>query len=154
MITLRTMTQQEFEQFKASLAESYPADVARARGTTVEEERTSSDAQLADLFRDGLDNPEMRYWNIVDGEAGVVGNLWVALGSGHLKAFIYDIEIAPSFRGRGYAKAAMLAMEVALKPLGVRQIGLNVFAFNETAQHLYQRLGYSTTSMIMAKQLV
>lgn len=42
MITLRVMTQPQFEQYKDTLTESYTEDIARAFGTTIEEERPAS----------------------------------------------------------------------------------------------------------------
>jgi ribosomal protein S18 acetylase RimI-like enzyme len=68
-------------------------------------------------------------------------------------AFIYNIEIDETQRGKGYGKATMLALESEVRALGLHRIGLHVFGHNETAIRLYERSGYHTTNILMAKDL-
>lgn len=83
-----------------------------------------------------------------------VGHLWLAI---HVdkqnNGFIYDLRINESYRGQGYATAAMKALELKAKSLGMGTLSLHVFRHNEIARSLYNKLGYETTSILMAKDL-
>jgi ribosomal protein S18 acetylase RimI-like enzyme len=82
-----------------------------------------------------------------------VGTLWVQVNPTGRRAFIYSIEIDAAHRRRGYGRRTLELLEEALRPLGVRQIGLNVFGDNPGAQALYRQMGYEITSMNMQKAL-
>jgi hypothetical protein len=47
----------------------------------------------------------------------------------------------------------MLAMEAEVKAMGLDRISLHVFGHNPGARRLYEKLGYETTNVYMAKQL-
>ncbi|HEY7781211.1 MAG TPA: GNAT family N-acetyltransferase [Ktedonobacterales bacterium] len=69
------------------------------------------------------------------------------------RAFVYDIEINEGYRGKGYGKAAMLAVESAVRPMGAAHIDLSVFGYNTTARRLYEGLGYEPIAIGMRKVL-
>jgi ribosomal protein S18 acetylase RimI-like enzyme len=89
-----------------------------------------------------------------DGDA--VGFVWLALerqpGAGG-GAWIYDIEIAPAYRGRGFSRALLAAAESEAAAHGVDSIGLNVFGRNLIARNLYESSGYTISSMQLQKKL-
>ncbi|HEX9095919.1 MAG TPA: GNAT family N-acetyltransferase, partial [Candidatus Dormibacteraeota bacterium] len=68
-------------------------------------------------------------------------------------AFIYNIEIYPQFRRRGYAEQAMLKLEEEVRRLGLEAIRLHVFGHNTAARPLYEKLGYLPTNIQMLKRL-
>jgi ribosomal protein S18 acetylase RimI-like enzyme len=84
-----------------------------------------------------------------------VGVLWFRanLDSATPSGFIFDIEIDESHRRKGYARQAMQQLEEIARKMGLRQLELHVFAFNEGARSLYESLGYTVTSLNMAKRL-
>jgi ribosomal protein S18 acetylase RimI-like enzyme len=85
---------------------------------------------------------------------GRVGVIWIGPHQQRADAvFLYDIEIDEAHRGKGYGRAALLAAEQILVDAGVREIGLNVFGFNDGARRLYESLGYRTLSVQMSKPL-
>ncbi|KAB2854509.1 MAG: GNAT family N-acetyltransferase, partial [Anaerolineae bacterium] len=51
------------------------------------------------------------------------------------------------------ATQAMLALEDEVKKVGLDSIGLHVFGHNQSAYALYQKIGYETTNIVMAKKL-
>lgn len=85
-----------------------------------------------------------------------VGILWFAVKSNDNKkyAFIYDIELSESVRGKGYGRQTMQLLEKEVKDLGLNSIGLHVFGHNTTAINLYEKMGFRTTNRMMAKDLI
>lgn len=85
------------------------------------------------------------FYNIFELEQGHrVGRLEVVAVSrfGDLVAFINYIGIFPEFRRKGFATAALLALEPLLKAQGFLIIDLNVMAHKTEALSLYQKLDY------------
>jgi len=88
-------------------------------------------------------------------ETGAVGVLWFksdldsSRGSGHM----FDLHIFETFRRRGYARQAMLELEKVARGMGLRQLGLHVFAHSRAARSLYERLGYSVAGLNLLKDL-
>jgi len=86
----------------------------------------------------------------------VVGSLWLAeqaRGGPDGQGWVYDVEIDPAYRGKGYGRALMEVAERQAREYGCSSLGLNVFGGNEVAIRLYQSLGYRTTSQQMNKRL-
>ena len=90
---------------------------------------------------------------VVDGRE--IGWVWLSLpGTARPgMAWISNIEVAPEFRSRGYARSILGAIEDESRKLGVTRIGLNVFADNHPAIHLYERLGYRLLSQQRSRRL-
>jgi len=153
MITLRPMTDAEYEPYAATLLESYAETRATNMGTTLEEERAASVKQIAELLPNGLHTPNHYFWRVVNEAGAQVGVLWVHVQPEQARAFIYDIEMGADQRGKGYGQATLEAMEAALKPMGVTSVGLNVFGDNAVAQRLYERTGYQVVATNMRKTI-
>jgi ribosomal protein S18 acetylase RimI-like enzyme len=68
-------------------------------------------------------------------------------------AWVYDVEIAEGFRGRGYGRAAMLLAEDEARARGMTSLGLNVHGQNRVARSLYEDIGYQLTTLQMKKPL-
>jgi len=80
-----------------------------------------------------------------------VAALWLRTAE---PAWVYAVEVAAAFRGRGHGRTAMLAAENACGGAGARTIGLNVFVANEPAVRLYGSLGYRTVVRHFVKPLL
>lgn len=65
--------------------------------------------------------------------------------------FIYDLAVEEPFWRRGYAEAALLALEAMARERGLESLGLHVFAHNASARRLYDKVGYTTRSLNMIK---
>ena len=153
MVTLRPMTEAEYEHLRSWLDEDYAQDVAKAMGVSIEEGRASAQKQLGELLPNGLESEGHHFWRIITEDGASVGDLWVLVEPPKERAFIYFIGIDEPYRGKGYGRAAMQALEVAARPMGASRIDLNVFGDNPTAIHLYQSLGYQTQAMGMRKPI-
>ena len=104
----------------------------------------------------GLETPDNYLFEIRDAGTGVtVGSIWFAVREEHglRTAFVYDVEVRPESRRRGYATAAFQALEPLVRDLGLTSIGLHVFGHNMGARALYSRLGYEVTGLNMQKRL-
>jgi ribosomal protein S18 acetylase RimI-like enzyme len=69
------------------------------------------------------------------------------------KAFIFDFIIDEAFRGKGYGKQALAALDEKLISMNVDSVGLHVFGHNIVAQELYKKSGYEITNINMRKVL-
>ncbi|MBO1754508.1 N-acetyltransferase [Allobranchiibius sp. CTAmp26] len=137
-LELREMTADQFEDYRAEAVEGYahergeagePADVAIANA------RESYNR----LLPDGLASEGQWLWTAYDGEVPV-GLLWIGAQQPH--AFVYDVQVYPGRRRRGYGRAIMLAGAAHCRAAGRTGLGLNVFAPNTGARALYDQLGY------------
>src|SRR5215469_915344 len=152
-VTMRPMTEPEYVAMRAAIEENYAQDVARAMDIPIEEARATAVKQFADLLRDGLATEGQYLWKVIADQDSAVGDLWTFIDPAKRRAFIYFIGIDERYRGTGYGKAAMLALEAAVRPKGADHIDLNVFGDNTTAIRLYEGLGYRPTAMNMRKML-
>ena len=85
-----------------------------------------------------------------------VGWLWLAVPGperDRLMAWVYNIEVDPAFRGRGYGRAAMILAEGEARSRGMTSLGLNVHGQNTVARSLYDSLGYDVMALQMKKPL-
>lgn len=137
-LVLHPMTPEEFDVFLGGGVEEY-ADVLVASGLDRERALERSRVQMAELLPSGLDSPDMEFHVGRVGDQ-VVGDLW--LRTGHGAAFVYNVEVRPDQRRRGYGAAMMNAAALHCRALGHSLLGLNVFGYNSGARALYDSLGY------------
>ncbi|WP_326968911.1 GNAT family N-acetyltransferase [Arthrobacter sp. CG_A4] len=83
-----------------------------------------------------------------------VGYIWIGPQSGQREAWwVFDVEIQPALRSKGFGRQAMILGEAEARRLGATSIGLNVFGYNANARKLYESLGYEATAIQMRKDL-
>lgn len=86
-----------------------------------------------------------------------VACLWLGNAVDQLKgdrhSHIFLLYVLPEYRRQGIGSALMRYAEDWARARGDRQIGLQVFHFNQPALSLYQQLGYETQSFWMIKSL-
>ncbi|GAA3188824.1 GNAT family N-acetyltransferase [Dactylosporangium siamense] len=153
MLTIRPLTQAEYDVRVPALKAEYAADEVRAGRATLEDATERVERQFATLLPDGLATEgQLLFAGVVDGE--VVGFLWIGLPiADRPQAWIYEIQVDEAHRRRGHGRALMLAAEDELRARGVARLGLNVFGHNPGARQLYESLGFETTSQQMSKAL-
>jgi RimJ/RimL family protein N-acetyltransferase len=66
---------------------------------------------------------------------------------------LVNILIYDAFRSQGYGTQALQLVEEKGRALGLESITLHAFGHNQRARSLYERLGYRTTNVQMAKDL-
>lgn len=153
MLTLRPLTQSEYDVRIAALQAAYAEDEIQAGRGSLSEVAARIEQQFATLLPDGLATEgQLLLAGEVDGE--VIGFLWIGLPTpDRAQAWIFEITVDEAHRRRGHGRALMLAAEEELRARGVTRLGLNVFGHNPGALRLYESLGFETTSRQMSKAL-
>lgn len=154
-IYLRPINREEFVKWKAHSFESYKKEKEKS-GLSPEDAALIAERSFNSLLpKDELSENQFIYSVIEKASERVIGTLWWGLqGEGNSKSpWIYDIELKQSSRGKGYGRAAMLAVEAIVREKGYSKIGLHVFGHNKVAHGLYESLGFQTTNVVMSKHL-
>jgi ribosomal protein S18 acetylase RimI-like enzyme len=149
MVRLETIQQKDFEGFLEREIRAYAEDHVRNGNWPTEGALERSRKEFEELLPDGIHSKDQYLYSIIDDDK--IGVLWVQVKD--QKAFVYDFVIDEAFRGKGYGKQALIAMDEKLKAMGVESVGLHVFGDNITAQELYKKMGYQITGIHMKKEL-
>lgn len=152
-VRVRPMTAAEFDAFRDRAIKGYAAEHVRAGTWSPERAEALAAKETDELLPDGPNTAGMLLLVAEAPPVGIVGVVWVALDRGEEGAWIYDIEIIPGQRGRGYGRALLRAAEREVQKCGGSSIGLNVFRGNAVARRLYESSGYEVTALHMRKAL-
>ncbi|MDD5220206.1 MAG: GNAT family N-acetyltransferase [Candidatus Bipolaricaulis sp.] len=156
MITLRRMTQGEFEAWQPISIAEYAAEHVRAGNWSEAEAPEEARKAFEHYLPNGLATEGHYVCSIVDSATGEkVGHLWYYLEptSTGRRVFIADIGIEDPHRRKGYAAAALKVLEKEAAALGAHAIRLHVFGSNCVARRLYEELGYVETDVQMMKEI-
>jgi ribosomal protein S18 acetylase RimI-like enzyme len=147
------MTTEEYDAWVPVAIAEYAAQHAAAGSRPADTSLEQARQEFAELLPEGRAT-EQHHLLIAESDGVRVGILWLRVPSSGDAAFVFDIEVEETMRGKGYGRAIMLAAESYARTLGAPAIRLHVFGFNTVARSLYESLGYETTSLQMAKSLV
>ncbi len=154
-LLIRPMTAAEFAPFRERAIKEYAAEHVRTGDWSPEQAEALAAEETDQLLPRGVDTEGTLLLVAEAQGAGVIGMVWVALEVAQSQgAWIFDIEIVPEQRGRGYGRALLEAAEREVVTRGGDSLTLNVFGGNLVAQGLYKSAGYEITSMRMRKSLV
>jgi ribosomal protein S18 acetylase RimI-like enzyme len=149
------MSPEAFEAWRVASIAGFAADMVRIGAWPAAEAEAKASAELEQILPAGRATAGHEFHSIVTDGGETVGHLWFGPhdGVGRGAAFIWDIAIVAGARGRGYGRAALLALEPLVRQLGYETIRLHVFGDNEVARHLYRSTGYVETDVSMQKRL-
>ena len=156
MGTLIPIEQDDFEAFLEHEIVEYTQDKVKSGNWLAEEALEKSRAEFMSLLPDGTQTKDQFVFNILDEQTHQkLGVLWVQvkMDEPHRRAFICDFVIESQFRGQGFGKQALQAMDKKLGEMNVESVSLHVFAHNTTAIALYEKMGYVVTNLYMCKKL-
>ena len=154
MPTLLPMTQPEYEAFVERAIPEYAADNVRAGYWSESEALEKSRDGYEKLLPKGLQTENHYLYTLYDVDQAV-GMIWIRADVQSLikNGFIFELYVDEKFRGKGYGKQAILLIEEKARELGLRSLGLHVFAVNNVARNLYKSVGYEVSSLNMTKKL-
>ena len=141
-----------YREYRENLIRAYAADKVRAGAWSQTEAESRATKDVDGLLPQGP-NAHNNFLFSVRDESAEVGIVWFALrdsGVGR-SVWIYDIIIHEGFRRRGYASRTLELVEDMAKKLGARSVRLHGFSHNHGAQALYEKIGYTATSLTVAK---
>lgn len=156
MITLRKMRRDEYPAYYSYFIADYSREIVENYGHSEEVAIELAKSDLHSSFPNGSETNEHDLLCLdvsLDGVSKVVGYLWHSINAEASATFIYDFYIFEEYRGQGYGKQAIYALESQLKLLGLQEIKLRVAYQNKRALKLYQELGFSITGFNMSKKL-
>lgn len=152
-VRLVPMNEETFKTYYEKAITEYAYEHVKSGSWTEEKAIQKATEQFEDLLLDGLATKEHFLFSVLDGE-DPVGILWlrIRLTDQGKQAFIFDIKLEESERGKGYGKATMKALDDYAEKEGISQIRLHVFAHNERAIALYEKMGFEMTNHYMSKE--
>jgi len=152
MVKLVPMEQENFKIFLEHGIREYAEDHVRNGNWSAEEALERSKKEFEQLLPDGVNSRDQFLYSIVgETDSNKIGLLWVQVKD--QRAFIYDFFIDEAFRGKGYGKQALIALDKELMSRNVESVALHVFGDNVTAQELYKKMGFQITGIQMKKVL-
>ena len=154
MITLIPMEQGEFDIFLENNIVRYADENVNNGHWQAEDALERSRAAFQRFLPDGLQSKDQYIFNIFDDEQGSkIGILWVEvkMDEPHRPAFIFDFVIDEPYRGKGFGKKSLAALDEKLQQMGAESVALHVFGHNTTAFELYKKMGYEVTNINMRK---
>jgi ribosomal protein S18 acetylase RimI-like enzyme len=154
-LTLIPMSADEVDVLLARTAREFAAEQVAAGNWTEGSADELGLAETARLLPQGAQTPGMSISAAFDGDVRV-GYVWLNLEpriSTTGEAWIYDIEVVPELRGRGYGRLLLAAAEDEARRAGATYLGLNVFGANRVARSLYEASGYEVKTVQMRKAL-
>ncbi len=154
-ISLRPMLAHEFPDYLAYFIPDYAAEISSNYDVDIDAATARAKREVAADLGQGVETPGQVLLCIVDGDAGdaPVGYLWCKPNSESGSVFISDFYVAPDHRGKGYAKAALAALEHMFAGVDYGDLRLRVAADNERARRVYEAAGYQITGINMRKPL-
>jgi ribosomal protein S18 acetylase RimI-like enzyme len=152
-ITFRPMQTAEYPHYRDYFIPDYATEIEANYGYSPEKSLNIATQSLIDDLPQGAATPDQTLLCIEDSNNGTIGYLWYKLLDNGDTAFIYDFVIFEAFRGQGYGKSALLALEKQLLSTNVQQIKLRVAYHNKPAFGLYEKIGFNVTGYNMIKIL-
>jgi ribosomal protein S18 acetylase RimI-like enzyme len=145
MPALRRMTESEWEAWFAGQHARYVAQLVDHGGRSREDAEAKATRDERELLDGGFHTRGQHFLLLEDG-GEIVGHVWLGERDDDPGlVWVFDVEVAPEHRRRGYGRAAMQLAEDVTLHLGHDRLGLNVFAGNAGAIALYESLGYEAT---------
>jgi ribosomal protein S18 acetylase RimI-like enzyme len=153
-VTLAPMSQAVYDAWHDRSVREYAEGHVAAGNWPADEAPERAAAEFRRILPDGLETAGQQLWSIEAPGGDHVGILWAGPRPGMPGAlWIWDIEIEPQARGRGYGRAALEALHAWARERAFTSVGLHVFGSNEIARRLYQRTGYVETDVVMERRL-
>lgn len=152
MLKFKSMRKNEFDKYVKEAVMKIAEEYTTAGFCKKEESMDIAKTIFEQYLPNGLETEGQFLFNIVNDNEEKVGIIWYGIAKEN-EAFICDLIIFEKYRRKGYGKLAMTLLEEHVKSMGINKITLHVFGHNQPAIALYEKMGYKTFSMHMAKEI-
>jgi ribosomal protein S18 acetylase RimI-like enzyme len=152
-ITLRPIHRNEHDTFLQRIVDTTWNDLPASHRTTFSAKEIAPNVErIVEVLMTQGDNVIL----VADTEAGSnVGQVWLGEApdpyTGARRGYIYDLYVEQAMRGQGIGRALLEAAQAASRARGDLELGLTVAMHNESAQALYQALGFETERLTMSQ---
>lgn len=154
MIILQRMTETEFQDYLPYCIEEYGRDLSTNHGYPLETGIINASKSIHGYLPTGLATLNNLLMCIKPEREPdqIAGYLWVNTQDRD-NAYICDFCVLPAWQRRGFATAALTALEQLLREQGFNGLSLRVAADNPSALALYKKTDFRVTGINMSKQL-
>jgi ribosomal protein S18 acetylase RimI-like enzyme len=151
MVKLEPIEQEDFERFLEREIRGYAEEHVKNGNWPTEGALERARKECEHYLPDGIHSKDQYIYSILD-DVQKIGFLWVQVKD--RRAFIFDFVIEEVFRGKGYGKQALAAVDDKLRSMNVETVELHVFGDNIAAQELYKKAGFKISGIHMNKKLI
>lgn len=151
-VGLQPMTAAEFRAWLEPTIVGYAADKVASGEWLEDGSLARSRRSFDELLPHGPATPDHHLFTAHAG-GEPIGALWLFVSAERADAFIYEIVVDESHRGRGLGRGLLRAAETWSRERGCRTVSLHVFGRNAVARRLYESAGYEVTDLSMRKPL-
>lgn len=154
MVKLIPMDPADYPAYLENSVREYADDKIKSGQWKESEALEKSRGEFLRLLPDGVNTTNEFIYSIVDEVTNQkLGMLWVEIKMEETprRAFGYDFIIYEPFRGKGFGRQALTALDEQLKSMNVESMGLHVFGHNQVAFELYKKMGFEITNINMRK---
>jgi len=155
MVKLVPMDPADYPAYLENSIREYAEDKVKSGQWKESESLEKSRGEFLHLLPDGVHTKNEFIYSIVNEETNQkIGILWVEIKmeESPRRAFGYDFIVYESYRGKGFGKQALQALDKILISMDVESMGLHVFGHNTTAFELYKKMGFEITNINMRKK--
>lgn len=154
MVKLIPMAEEDYGPYLERTIREYAEEKVKSGDWQEAESMEKSRKEFEYFLPDGLQSKDEFIYSIVDESTRQkMGILWVEVKMDETprRAFGYDFMVYEEFRGKGFGKQALMALDEILKSKDVESMGLHVFGHNVNAFELYKKMGFEITNINMRK---
>lgn len=148
---LTKMTQEEFELVKGKMIADYTKKKL-SYGVWAEEEALElSKETFNTLLRDGVETENNYLYNVINENGDKVAYVWFAKPEN--EAFIYNIDIFESYKGKVDSKDLYTLIEDVIFSMRATRISFHTFGYNKELIDRYKEYGFDIIDVTLSKKL-
>ncbi|MFX3618131.1 MAG: GNAT family N-acetyltransferase [Sporolactobacillus sp.] len=152
-VFLTQMNEADFQPYALQSIREYAAEKQKAGTWLPDEALHRAEAEYHFLLPQGYATPNHYFFSLTDEKQQKIGIIWLHYSplQRNREGFIYDFQIFTPYRDHGLGQSAMRTFFDYCRNHGLQKLSLHVFAHNDRAVHIYQKLGFLATDINMTK---
>lgn len=150
------LNQTDFDKYLKRAISDYAKDKVKAGNFPEKNALELSRTGYEKLLPEGLQTKDHQFFSIFDDANNrKIGIIWIKLNleNGIREVWLYDFLIFEEFRRQGFGRRSLELLDKKAEELNADKVSLHVFGHNTAAISLYEKSGFQTTNINMAKFL-